>query len=610
MKETRFIEQNKEKWNEFEQLLKSKSKNPDKISKLYVEITEDLSFAKTYYPNRLVKQYLNGLSQKLYLSLYKNRKKPFERLKFFFTEEIPFVMYESRWQVFISFFAFSLATIIGIVSCLNDPEYAAVVTSKFYVEMTKQNIASGDPMAVYKDPDAFNMFLRIGWNNLRVSFYAFTLGITAGLGTIFFMLINGTMLGGFQFFFLGKGVFWQSVLTIWQHGTIEILCIILAGGAGIIMGSGLIFPNTYPRIQSLQISAKKGLKLMIALVPLIILAAFIEAYITRLTEAPVVFRLFVIAASLIIMVGYFVVYPYLKSRSGFHASLQFERPPTQKEFVVDIKKIMSPGEVFSGSFNVYSGKVGLVILASTIIAAVYGLVHSVYYEAQIFVWDFEDFGDILLEYLKYTFFSFLSFFDFSNNKLFLPINIVAFTTLLLLSVKIIASKIEIGKVNYLRILFLGLIFSGIINLAFLADNGFLYFIVFLLLPIILLAFSVATFAKHSFFSSIAKAFKMTFSRIMDTFLLWVILSVVLVVFMLISNSTIASFLIDFVSTNFLMDSATIEKFYAFTSAFTAVFTFAMVLPIVLISVYLFFFSLREINDAENLLHKIENFDAL
>ena len=56
MKETTFIDKNKEKWHEFEKLSRAKSTDPDKLSELFVELTEDLSYAKTFYPKRTVNQ--------------------------------------------------------------------------------------------------------------------------------------------------------------------------------------------------------------------------------------------------------------------------------------------------------------------------------------------------------------------------------------------------------------------------------------------------------------------------------------------------------------------------------------------------------------------------
>ena len=58
MKETSFIEQNKEKWNRFEKLSESESSDPTELSDLYMDITDDLSYAQTFYQRRTVRVYL------------------------------------------------------------------------------------------------------------------------------------------------------------------------------------------------------------------------------------------------------------------------------------------------------------------------------------------------------------------------------------------------------------------------------------------------------------------------------------------------------------------------------------------------------------------------
>ena len=92
------------------------------------------------------------------------------------------------------------------------------------------------------------------------------------------MLSNGIMVGAFQYFFYDQGLLRESFLTIWTHGTLEIAAIIIAGAAGMTMGKGLIFPGTLSRLQAFQISARRGLKIMIGIAPIIILAGFIEGY--------------------------------------------------------------------------------------------------------------------------------------------------------------------------------------------------------------------------------------------------------------------------------------------------------------------------------------------
>jgi len=68
VRETNFIDQNKQKWNEFEKILQQSRRDPDKLSELFVQVTDDLSYSRTFYPNRSVKVYLNNLSQKIFFS--------------------------------------------------------------------------------------------------------------------------------------------------------------------------------------------------------------------------------------------------------------------------------------------------------------------------------------------------------------------------------------------------------------------------------------------------------------------------------------------------------------------------------------------------------------
>jgi hypothetical protein len=83
MQETEFIAQNKEKWKEFEDVLKSDNKDPDRLTSLFIETTDDLSYSRTFYPNRSVRVYLNGISQKVYQAIYKNKSKGKNKFKKF-----------------------------------------------------------------------------------------------------------------------------------------------------------------------------------------------------------------------------------------------------------------------------------------------------------------------------------------------------------------------------------------------------------------------------------------------------------------------------------------------------------------------------------------------
>lgn len=353
MKETRFIAQNKEKWQESENLLKESEKDPEKLSNLFTQVIDDLSYSRTYYPNRSVRVYLNKMAREYFSIIYKHQKSGKNIFKHFWRDELPQIVYKSRTPLVVSLVIFLLSAAIGVFSSMKDPHFASTILGESYVTMTKANIEKGDPMAVYKEAHEVEMFLGITFNNLMVAFRTYVFGVFFSIGTIAVLLYNGIMVGCFQFFFIERGLFTESALTIWLHGTLEISSIILAGGAGLTLGSGLLFPGTYSRLQAFQITAMRSLKLMLGISPIFVLAGIIESFLTRYTELPDFLRLFLILLSAAFIIGYFVVYPWMKSRRGFDQPLaEVKLPPTLDEPVV-IDQIKNNAEILKDAFVFY-----------------------------------------------------------------------------------------------------------------------------------------------------------------------------------------------------------------------------------------------------------------
>lgn len=352
MRETKFIDQNKEKWEELEKTMENRYYNPEKLLNLFVQILDDLSFSRTFYPNRSVRVYLNGLSQKIFFTIYKNRKSPFSRFFSFWTDELPQLVYESRKEFLLSFLIFAFSMLIGALSTQMDPDFPTLILGESYVNMTLENIDSGDPMAVYKAKGTFGMSLGITINNLFVAFLTFALGATY-LGAIIILVRNGVMVGVFQYFFIQKGLFVESFLTIWIHGTLEISAIIIAGAAGLTMGKGLVFPGTFRRIQAFQRSARRGLKIMVGIFPIFVVAGFIEGYLTRHTEAPNELRATFIILCLLFVIAYFIVYPFYKASKGFKDVLRETRIPADRSEDIDFHLVKNTGILFTDIFTFF-----------------------------------------------------------------------------------------------------------------------------------------------------------------------------------------------------------------------------------------------------------------
>ena len=228
------------------------------------------------------------------------------------------MFYYHQRELLIAFLVFSFFVAIGAFSAANEGDFVRSILGDGYVNMTLENIANNDPMAVYKQQGEFNMFLGITINNIRVAIIAYGYGIMAGIGSLFVMMKNGIMLGSFQYFFYEKGLFWESVRTIWIHGTIEISVIIVAGCAGLVLGNGIIFPGTYSRLESFKRGVLNGLKILVSTIPFFIVAGFLEGFVTRHTEMPDWLAILIITASLALIIFYYVIYPNQIHRKPKH----------------------------------------------------------------------------------------------------------------------------------------------------------------------------------------------------------------------------------------------------------------------------------------------------
>lgn len=358
MRETKFIEQNQEKWQEFEGFLDGQHKRADKLNDLFVQITDDLSYSRTFYPNRSVRVYLNGLAQRVFISIYKNRKSRWGRFLKFWLDELPLLMYEARKDLLVSFLVFALTFSIGAMSSALDSGFAEVVLGEAYVDMTVSNIESGDPMAVYKELAPFGMSMGITVNNIFVALLTFVLGVFFSIGSLVIIARNGFMIGAFQYFFIEQDLFWESFLTIWTHGTLEISAIIIAGAAGATMGRGLVFPGTYTRTQAFQRSARRGVKMMVGTVPLFIIAGFIEGFLTRNTQTPDLIRGLFIFICFLFVVLYFVWYPAIRAQIKPVENRSESDLPPDSSLRIDFQAIKSGGTIFSDTFLIFKAAFG------------------------------------------------------------------------------------------------------------------------------------------------------------------------------------------------------------------------------------------------------------
>lgn len=283
--------------------------DPDDLASNYIELTNDLAYAQTFYGKSKTEQYLNELAIRAHQLIYKDQKSSNNKLLHFFKHEIFEAIWHIRRPLLYALLIFLLANLIGIVSSKYDNDFVRLIMGDSYVNMTIENIKKGNPAAVYQSGSEWGGALAITINNVKVAFYAFIFGLFASVGTGYILLINGIMVGSFHYMFYQYGVLDEAMSAIWIHGTIELSVIVIAGGCGIALGNSILFPKTYTRLESFKRAAKQASKVLISTVPFFIVAGFLEGFVTRHYQVSIWLSLLIIVVSGIAIIYFYLIKP-------------------------------------------------------------------------------------------------------------------------------------------------------------------------------------------------------------------------------------------------------------------------------------------------------------
>jgi uncharacterized membrane protein SpoIIM required for sporulation len=321
MNEITFVGKNSSRWKEFESIMQSKdSVSPDKACELFIWLTDDLAYARTYFPNSNITAYLNSLAITAHHKIYRNKKVQKSRFAEFWLVDYPLLLKSNMRYIYYSLMIFVVAFAVGLISAANDSSFVRLILGDSYVNMTLEYIHKGDPLAVYKQANPTDMFLGITLNNLLVAFRTVVMGVFFSIGAGYSLFNNGIMVGAFQYFFYQHGLLKESILTIYIHGTFELFSIVMAGAAGFMIGSGLMFPGNYKRLDSFMRGVRNGAQILIGVVPIFCVAAFLEGFVTRNTQWPDIVRISIIVLSLLTIIIYFFIYPTIITKKLSHGN--------------------------------------------------------------------------------------------------------------------------------------------------------------------------------------------------------------------------------------------------------------------------------------------------
>jgi len=598
MKETQFIEQNKEKWADYENMLKEQSPDAEKIYSLFYSISDDLAYARSHYPNRSVRVYLNNLARNLFRNVYSGRKTTIRSALDFWKTDVPMALYNTRYEQLAAFLVFFVAAIIGIVSCLSDDQFASSILGKSYVRMTLENIHKGKPMAVYDEDSPFSMFIAIATNNLKVCYIGFSMGIMGGLGTLYILLYNGIMVGTFQFFFAKYNLLWSSFLTIWMHGALEISSIVIGSGAGFTIGKGLLFPGTYSRMQSLLLAARRAITIMIGISPVIVVAAYIESFLTRHYNMHEAIKLTLILASFGFILFYFVFYPFIKGRSRKEHSYQADGLTYLKPVVFDSKQIYNAGQISGFSLRFFGNMFQKTIW--------FTLVFSLLYTIMVAVLQYQEtigFELVRQSGLWYT------LFYFSESPSAFALHLVLITSLVLITCYLLMKHTDPSNARSFPATVLGfgiptVIVFGTISVLLLIEGAWKLLYVFIL-PGFYVWLGMILVSKETIGSVVAKTWEYTFGspgKAMACFLIFILLGLFGIV---LTSSPLASKVMDLIYWNVSVSNSEITRvIFIYLPTWIGYCFMLITAQLLVISSCILAYTLIETNQAGGLLNRI------
>jgi hypothetical protein len=129
----------------------------------------------------------------------------------------------------------------------------------------------------------------------------------AGVGTAWFLGANGLILGAVAGYLTQAGfseTFWSFVAG---HSSFELVAIMLSGAAGFRLGLAVIAPGNRSRKAALVAAAKPAVRVMYGAAVLFLIAAFVEAFWSPLTELGYTTKVAVGIAGWLALAAYFLL---------------------------------------------------------------------------------------------------------------------------------------------------------------------------------------------------------------------------------------------------------------------------------------------------------------
>lgn len=257
---------------------------PDELREfglLYRRAAADLSAVRSDRTAQPLEEYLNRLVSRAHNFVYSGHRTSIVSVWRFLSADFPRLVRRLWPYIAVSVTLCLLGALLGSLEAYTRPHFMRAVLGPQMVatierhEMWTESVISAKPQSSSQ----------IMTNNIAVTFYVFAGGILAGIPTVMMLFWNGMSVGIISTACAQHGM----ALDLWSfvaaHGALELPSIFIAGGAGLRVAAGLLFPGVWSRKVALARAGSDASRLLAGTIPMLFVAGVLEAFLSP-THAP------------------------------------------------------------------------------------------------------------------------------------------------------------------------------------------------------------------------------------------------------------------------------------------------------------------------------------
>src|SRR5256885_5208756 len=245
----RFIKERKGAWQRLEDLMTLLDRSSlrrlhreevRELGRIYRRTASDLAIARAESRDPRLINYLNSLVIRAHGRIYRADAQGGRRIRDFFAREFPRAFRRTWRYTAVAFAVFLVFGVIGFLGTWRDAEFSelAGIPSVFRYAV-KAHVHWWERLNEANQIGATGIFT----HNIMVTFYAFALGALVGVGTIYSLAFFGANTGAILALVYREGYGNDLVTFMVGHGVIELTCVFIGGGAGMMIGFAMLVPG-------------------------------------------------------------------------------------------------------------------------------------------------------------------------------------------------------------------------------------------------------------------------------------------------------------------------------------------------------------------------------